>query len=398
MNHCKKLHSISARKTGKEATTVQESEQESVLRDYQAVGDRIIQLGTGYEGRIGTENIDLPESNKNVVQASNNQICEVTEMFTTKPLGETSQLQFASIKERLDQPEKQATFHEMLPMRHVGSHRMDLNEFHVKHCYYFKTKIGLRELKLAQVVQADQENTNVTCMLSTARHGVRGNVHDSVTTVYVDQTDLVSVVKQILTRLRTSPGFLKEAYLSVTALVDGEISSHFTLQILQSVILRILKTGTQSQTSADIPKRLPSRADTSVKNVKPNPTPTPATVVNAFSGPMITGVCQQQLAPSTHQTPLQFSALKTGQNDIQRPNKSTLTLQAQNLHVPLNPVQGVLQIPVGIFALLAAPGVRYLSIREEQQKSTLYHPMSAPLEVCSPQHKANGVLQVPVEI
>ena len=267
---------------------------------------------------------------------------------------------------------QQGKFHEMLPMRHIGSHHMHLNEFHAEHCYYFKARISLSEFKLVDVEHNRKEFTNVTCMLSTA---VRGNVRNSAT-VYVEEADLVSAVKQTAAAFRTSTGFLNEAYMGITALVDGDMSSHLTLQILQSIILRTLKDEAQSQTSSNMsitsecrPRKVdhPGSSDFSVSTVKASSANPSSTVMNTLSRRARTSVCQQQFATFTPQIPLHFSAPKTGQ----KLDKSTATLQAREQHTPLSPVQAVLLIPVEISDPSPASKARPSDTRKRQQKPAL---------------------------
>ena len=362
-----------------------------------------MQQGKGYKGGISTENTGLSQSNRGVGQVSKKQLCSSEPLGIMTQAGET---QFASKKSRnkrsdnscpeKDFQQKQTTLHEIMPVRHIGSHhmRLILSDFHAKHCYYFKAGISLSELKLVDVGHADiKEIANVTCKLSTA---VRGNVHNSATTVSVDEVDLVSAVKQILSGLGTSAGFLNEKYLGITALVDGRVSSQLTLQILQSIILRTLIDGAQSQTSSNvsiISEFRPCRADqprssalsvSSAKTLSVNSSPT---AMVTSSRQTITGV---QPAPFTPQTPFQFSAPKTGQVDIKRLDKSTATLQAREQHIPLNPFQTVLQVPVKIQNPSPASEVSPLDIRKRQQKP-------APSSSVSTQ-KPNALLQIPVEM
>ena len=249
-----------------------------------------------------------------------------------------------------------------------------------------------------------KEFTNVTCMLSTA---VRGNVHNSATTLYVDGADLVSAVKQTAAAFRTSTGFLNEAYLGITALVDGDMSSHLTLQILQSIILRTLKDEAQSHTSSNMPITSecrpcradhPESSDFSVSTVQASSVNQSSTVMNTLPRRAITSVCQQQFATFTPQIPLQLSAPKTGQIDIGRSEKSTATLQAPEQHTPLSPVQAVLLIPVEISSPSPASKARPSDTRKRQQKPALSRSMSAPFEVSTPQKKANALLQIPIEL
>ena len=148
-------HPIPARKTGKVNTTVQKSDQESVPTERQAVSDGIMQLDVRKECRsgIGAETLGLSESKRGVDQVSNKQLCDVPEILTRKSLGEMShpgETLIASNTSKYKRSDKscdekdfqQGKFHEMLSMRHIGSHHMHLNEFHAEHCYYFKVRIS----------------------------------------------------------------------------------------------------------------------------------------------------------------------------------------------------------------------------------------------------------------
>ena len=182
------------------------------------------------------------------------------------------------------------------------------------------------------------------------------------------------------------------------------MSSHLTLQILEYIILQALRDELQSQTSSNMsvtsecrPCRVdqPRSSAFSVPSDKTSSMNRSLAPVNTFSRPVTTGV---QPAPFTPRTPLQFSGPETGQIDIKRPDKSTPTLQAREQHIPLNPVQAVLQIPVEIADPSPASKARPSDTRKRQQEPALSRSMSAPFEVSTPQQKPNAVLQIPVEL
>ena len=176
-----------------------------------------MQLGKGCKSGISAENIGRSESNRSVGQVSNKQLCGVPEILTREPSGKLShpgETQFASDTSKNKRSDKNC--YEMMPLKHIGSHQMQmhLKEFQAEHYYYFKAVISFNKLKLVDVGHADKkEITNVICKLSTA---VRGDVHNSATTVYVDEVDLVRAVRQIAVGFRTSTGFLNETRLGIT--------------------------------------------------------------------------------------------------------------------------------------------------------------------------------------